>query len=688
MMKVILNQRPLTHFKKWSRKRYAAMKSLSLIIRIGILNTVYCMITHGVIPVAAQNDSIPASEQPYGIEEIRVIGQKSNVQFPKVARMVTVIKQDEIAAAPVQSLQDLLEYIALVDIRQRGLNGVQADLSIRGGSFDHALVMLNGTIISDPQTGHFNLDVPVDMDAVQRIEILSGAAARVYGAGAFTGAINIIVEPGSENYCKAILVAGKYGFSRLAFTGSLKTGRVNSLLNFGHSASSGYTKNTDFSIDNIYYTGQVYSRSNTLKLQAGYQQKAFGASGFYSPRFPDQYEQNNTTLLSLDYKTGTKFILRSSAYWRRKQDHFLLQRDNPSFYQNYHRNQSAGTQVTGQFTAGKIVSLTGLDFHYEDIISTSIGLDNPHPVKIRNEDSLFYTKQYDRSTLSLFQEYRLNAGKLAVTAGCMVNWYSDQSAKPSVFPGADISYSFTDAIRTFFSINRTVRFPSFTDMFYNDPSHQGNLSLEPDRMTSVEGGLYADLPFLTASLALHKSSGKDIIDWLWSFETNRYSPVNVDRISMSGIEMQADIPLGKITGPRSPVKDIKLGYNFLNVHKSLSDSLSKYYNLKHKFTFSIRHKIIYGFNAEWILCYEDRMGSYIQYSEADNKYYSSPYKPFVLLDGNITWEGSHFMVFLEASNLLNTRYVDAGSVFQPGRWIRAGIRARFEVKKKTSGGNK
>jgi len=602
--------------------------------------------------------------------------------------MVTVIQREEIAAAPVQSLQDLLEYAASVDIRQRGLNGVQADLSIRGGSFDHTMVLLNGTVLSDPQTGHFNLDIPVDIDAIQRIEILNGPAARVYGAGAFTGAINIIVKPGNENYCKGILTAGRYGYNRLAFTGSLKTGRVNNLLAIAHSGSSGYTDNTDFSIENIYYTGQFFSRASELKLQAGYQQKDFGANGFYSPRYPDQYEQNNTTLLSLDFKTGSKFVFQSASYWRRKQDHYMLQRDNPGFYQNYHRNQSVGSQVTGQFTAGKIVSLTGLDLHYEDIISTSIGLDNPHPVKIRNEDSLFYTQQYTRSTLSWFQEVSLNTGKLSITAGYMVNWNSDDSAKPSFFPGVDLSYCFTKAVRTFISINRTVRFPSFTDMFYNDPSHQGNLSLDPDRMISAEAGLHAELPFLITSAALYASSGKDIIDWLWSFETNRYSPVNIDRISMFGIEMQADFPLVKAIGPHSPVQDIRLGYNFLNVHKSLSDSLSKYYNLKHKLTLSIRHKIIARIHAMWSICYQDRMGSYIQYSEADNQYFSSPYKPFVLLDGSITWEAGCFLVFLEASNLLNTRYVDAGSVSQPGRWIRAGIKARFEIKRKSSKGNK
>ena len=254
----LLPKRPLlAHFKKWSRRHYAVMKSLSLVIRIGFLNTVYSIITQSIVPAAAQSDSLPVSAKIFDIEEIRVFGQKSSVLFPQVARMVTVIQQEEIAAAPVQSLQDLLEYIAQVDIRQRGPNGVQADLSIRGGSFDQTLILLNGMVISDPQTGHFSLDIPVDLDAIQRIEILSGAAARVYGAGAFTGAINIVVKPGHENYVKGVLAAGQSGYNRLGFTASLKTGRVDNLLNIGHSGSSGYTDNTDFSIENIYYTSVI-----------------------------------------------------------------------------------------------------------------------------------------------------------------------------------------------------------------------------------------------------------------------------------------------------------------------------------------------------------------------------------------------------------------------------------------------
>jgi len=225
-------------------------------------------------------------------------------------------------------------------------------------------------------------------------------------------------------------------------------------------------------------------------------------------------------------------------------------------------------------------------------------------------------------------------------------------------------------------------------MFYTDPSHQGNLFLEPDRMISLEGGCFADLNFIITSFALHKSTGKNIIDWLWSFETNRYSPVNVDQISTFGMDIRAELPPGKIFGPRSPVQDMKLGYSFLNVNKSISDTFSKYYNLKHKLTISVRHKIIPHVTAAWQICYQDRMGSYIRYNEADNKYFATPYKPFLLLDGNIAWETGPLVVFAEASNLLNIRYVDAGSVSQPGRWFRAGIKANLEIRRKPSPENK
>jgi vitamin B12 transporter len=677
--KHLLCYRPVLHFKRWSRKHYAILRSFPLVIKICTLNVVYTLITRGLIQVSAQEDSIHATNATYDIEEITVIGEKSSVVFPQVARMVAVIRQDEIAAAPVQSLQDLLEYLASVDIRQRGADGVQADVSIRGGSFDHTMVLINGIVISDPQTGHFNLDIPVDIDAIQRIEILSGPATRVYGSGAFTGAINIVVKPGNNNHYKAVFTGGKYGYYRFGLGTTAITGKLNNFINLGHSTSAGYAHNTDFTTDNFYYTGRYASDHNVVSLQAGYQQKEAGSNGFYSPRYPDQYEKNSTSIISLDIRTGSKIIFHSTSSWRMKQDHFMLERQRPEFYQNFHKNYVFGSQFTGQFTARHLLTTAGVDFRSENILSTNLGLDIVHPVKISGEDSLFYQKQYSRSSISWFQEHKYDFGKLSITAGYMLNWNSDYSEKPSFFPGLDINYFISDDIRTFVSINRAIRFPSFTDMFYTDPSHQGSQFLEPDHLVSMEGGIHANLKFIAASVALHKSIGKDIIDWLWSFETNRYSPVNLESYSAEGIEVSAKVPMADIIGPRSPVYYIAIGYNYLNINKSLPDSVSKYYNLKHKLVISLKHKIYGNIWAAWYLNYQDRLGSYIQFDAVEKEYFLTAYKPFFLLDGSLAWETKHLTFFTEISNLLNTRYVDAGSIDQPGRWFKAGIKMNIDI---------
>ena len=674
MKKKQINLISLIHFRQWSRKRFAVLLSLSRTIKICTLNTIYTIIFHGFTPALAQTDSLQPAAPYFDIDPVEVIGQMNSTILPSTGRMISLIPKEEILTAPVESLQDLLVYLPVADVSQRGPNGVQADISIRGGSFDHTMILLNGIIVSDPQTGHFNLDIPLDPDAIQRIEVLNGPAARKYGPGAFTGAINIVTKPGPENYGRAIMTMGDFDYRRLAFIGSLVKGPVANLINLGHSASAGYTDNTDFSIQHGYYCGQYNKDVHSVNIQAGYQHKAFGANGFYSPRYPDQYEENSTSLISLHIKTGTKVVWQSSAYWRRKEDHYVLQRNNPGFYQNYHLNQVFGTQINSRFFIGKTTAMAGFNLRSENILSTVIGLNNPRPVKVNGEDSLFYSKQYNLSLFSFFQEHSFGLGKCSVTAGYMINWYTDFPSKPALFPGLDIEYSFSKAIRAFLSLNRALHYPTLTDMFYTDPSHQGNTLLEPDRMVSAECGMHAGFSFIEASVALYKSTGKNIIDWLWLNEFNKYSPVNIKSMTATGIEMTADFFLQKAFSGHSPIYKISLGYHYLTVSKSLPDTLAKYYNLRHKLAFSIRNRIFRNISSSWHVSYQDRLGSFIRYDAAENSYSFIPYKPFWLIDGRLSWDIKAFDIFIESSNLLNCRYADAGSVIQPGRWIKAGIR--------------
>ena len=177
-------------FKRWGRKAYSLFSVLKRPVRIGVLLAVYTSLSEPEL-LLAQTDSSKVSME-YNLDEFEVSAQRAPVAFSQVARIVSVITREEIEAAPVQSIQELLEYALSVDVRQRGVHGVQADISVRGGSFDQTLILLNGINISDPQTGHHSLNLPVSIKNIQRIEILEGPAARIFGPNAFSGAINII----------------------------------------------------------------------------------------------------------------------------------------------------------------------------------------------------------------------------------------------------------------------------------------------------------------------------------------------------------------------------------------------------------------------------------------------------------------------------------------------------------------
>jgi len=242
-------------FRKFGRKGYSAFQSMHKAVRIGCLSVSYLLFA---IPSNAERNMMVVgpdtinSMKSIEVEPIVVSAQRAPVAFSQAARIVKVIGKEEIQSAPVQSLQDLLEYSLNVDVRQRGNYGVQADISIRGGSFDQVLILLNGININDPQTGHHSLNLPVSFDAIERIEILEGPASRIYGPNAFSGAINIITGTSDKSNLKARVSGGENGYFDTGLSGTFVSGRLTNFVSADHRSSDGYIKNTDFKLTDAF----------------------------------------------------------------------------------------------------------------------------------------------------------------------------------------------------------------------------------------------------------------------------------------------------------------------------------------------------------------------------------------------------------------------------------------------------
>src|SRR5690242_20225059 len=120
-------------------------------------------------PLRTSESSTPAPQR----QTVVVTGSWQPVPLEEVDRSINVYPLHG-SALLFGSLTDAFDLDSSVQVQSRAPGGVQADLSIRGGSFAQTLVLLNGIRLSDAQSAHNNMDIPVPLDSVERVEILRG----------------------------------------------------------------------------------------------------------------------------------------------------------------------------------------------------------------------------------------------------------------------------------------------------------------------------------------------------------------------------------------------------------------------------------------------------------------------------------------------------------------------------------
>ena len=670
------NQRAeVVTFKRWGGKNYSLFQALKKTVKVGVL-----MITYLIVAITnevyAQADSLQVNME-YDLDEIEVSAQRVPVSYSQVARIVSVIDRTQINSAPAGSIQDLLEYALSVDIRQRGTHGVQADVSIRGGSFDQTLILLNGINLSDPQTGHHNLNLPVSLKNIQRIEILKGPGARVYGPNAFSGAINIVTDVGGGNNVKINALYGEHRLFDFNISGNVESGKLNSFWAFNNKSSDGYIHNTDFKSHNLFYHGALGLEGGKLDVQVGYSEKEFGANSFYTPRFPNQFEETKTTFASLKFKSNSKLHLTPALYWRRHQDRFELFRDNPaSWYSghNYHLTDVLGVSINSWFSSFLGKTAFGAEFRSENIWSNVLGEPMDEPIDVPGESGQVFTNSKSRTHVSYFAEHTFYFNKLTVSTGAMANWISDLNFEWNVYPGVDLAYQLNENWKLYASVNQSLRMPTFTDLYYDGPTNKGNPNLKPEEATTFEGGIKFRNKFMRAHAGYYHRNGKNLIDWVKESEEFEWTPQNLTEITTDGFEFTADIDFRKLVSNDFVLKKLNLNYSHAKLDRGKSDLISNYVldNLKHKLVINLDHSIISNLSASWKVRFQDRNGTY---SRFENTEYvdEAEYEPFWLVDTKVYWSGKKYQFYGQVSNLIDQEYVDLGNVQQPGRWISIGF---------------
>ena len=685
---------------KWTRfghHGYCAFASLKRVVCIGVLSAA----TLGAatraqasregtqMRIQQQEDE----EQQEELDEVTVSGTLAPLTALQSARIVSVLSREDIQRSGAQSINDLFKLATGVDVRQRGGFGIQTDISIDGGTFDQITLLLNGANISNPHTGHLAADFPVSISDIERIEILEGAASRVYGATAFGGAINIVTRHDTGTNVSLGARGGSFGTGEGEARATLQTGNVSQRLSGGGGRSDGGTTNSDWRKGQLYYQGDFASHDLRLDWQLGYSRKSYGANTFYSAAYPDQWERNERLLASVSAETLGRFHFTPRVYWNRSYDNFELVRGQ-RFGENFHQTDVYGAQLGGHFTwcAGR--TAVSSELRQEGILSTSLGhdLDPTKYVGIRGQNGIDYTQCDDRTDVSFSLEHNILLSRWTLSAGLLANMNTAIDHRFRLYPGLDIAYRPTSHWKLFASYNKGFRLPTFTDLYYKSPTHMGNAGLRPEVNRSTQLGVQYTWSGLSATLRGFYHRGHRMIDWVMYNAADTYHSANFN-LGNLGLQTELRLCFPKLCGHDIFLQQLTLGYT--HMHQKRFDHTPIYKSnyameyLRHKLVCTLHHRIVSRLSATWQLRWQDRMGSYLRYEGT----YTDPttgylrgqstgqfadYKPYATLDLKLQWTAPRYQLFVQGTNITDHRYYDLGNIRQPGICVLAGVSVKLK----------
>lgn len=661
-------------WRQFSHKGYSAFASLHRQICIGVLSIATLGVAaaahaqrQGSPVVSVEEEKIVDEEE---LSEVTVSASMAPLSQLQSARIVCVLTRQDIEQAAAQSVNDLLKSVAGVDVRQRGSFGIQTDISIDGGTFDQVTLLLNGVDIGNPQTGHLSADFPVSISDIERIEVLEGAASRIYGGQSFGGAINIVTKHEKEQTLELAGKGGSFGTAEAEARVSLATGKFSNRLSGGGGRSDGGTLNSAWKKGQLYYQGDFEDDALRLDWQFGFSKKSYGANTFYSANYPDQYERNQRLMTSASAETKGKFHFTPQVFWNRSWDNFELIH-NSTFGENFHRTDVYGLKAGGHFNwlLGK-TAVSAL-FRHENILSTNLGC-NP-----RSEGS-FYTWSDNRSTVSFSLEHNILLKHWTVSAGLMASMTSSIDHRFRFYPGVDIAYRPSSNWKVLLSYNKGFRLPTFTELYYKSPTHEGNRDLKPEHNHSLSLGAEHRWSGAEASARAFYHRGTQMIDWVMYSPDDIFHTASFD-LDNVGVHVQGKLLPSELLGRDVWVRSLSLGYTFIHQEKHDAEGVVKsnvaMEYLRHKFVANLSHRVVGRLSMSWDFRWQERVGSYLSGGELH------PYRPYAILDAKLHWDAPRYQVFVQATNLTNRRYYDLGSVPQPGIWVMAGARVKLGVKR-------
>ncbi|HBK83283.1 MAG TPA: TonB-dependent receptor [Flavobacterium sp.] len=578
------------------------------------------------------------------LKDVVVSSTRIDIPFSKNSRTIQIVTSADIKNSGTTNVADLLQQVAGIDIRRRGTSGMQADLYIRGGSFDQTLLLIDGIKVEDSQTGHHTMNLALPIDVIERIEIIKGPAARIFGQNAFTGAVNIVTKNAMSNSVILETQAGSYNQKNANVVVMQNLKQSAHVVQFKRMLSDGYRFNTDYDNQNYFIKSSFKTKNAPIDVLATYNDRKFGANGFYAtPAAINQYEETQASLVAVQTRIEKNNItFKPRLYWRRNQDEYIFVRNNPAIYRNLHITNKVGAELNTAITTNLGTTGFGIDVAKIAISSNNLGSRN-------------------RVMTTIFAEHRflfLN-NKFDVTPGVAANFFTDN--KTNIFPGIDLGYQLTNKIRTFVNVGQTYRIPTYTDLFYKDPTTLGNENLRQEEAFSQEVGIKYMKTNFDFSLAFFNRDATNLIDFTKENASDLFKANNIRKLNTKGFELHTNYIFKALDLPQK----INMGYTFIEDDiQKINAKISRYSinSARHQFTGQLVTRFIKKLSQTISFRYIERTSR----------------ESYAIFDANINYTINNLEVSLFANNIFNKRYSEENQIPMPKGNLLFGLKYIFQ----------
>ena len=598
-------------------------------MKLILLNSLLCLIT--IISVAQETQEVP---------ETVIKSTRIDLPFSQNSHTISIINAEEIKNSTAQNVADLLQQIPGIDVRRRGTDGMQSDLYIRGGNFNQTLLLIDGIKADDAQTGHHTMNMIIPFENIERIEVIKGPAARIFGQNAFGGAINIVTKNTLEDQMNLQLGTGSYGRFNGEIGGALNIKNTTHQFQYARNSSKGYRFNTDYNNDNFFLKSTFNTKKAAINLIGIFNQRKFGANGFYaSPAFVDQYEETQTSLIGVSSEHKIKKLtIKPRIYWRRNQDNYFFLRQNPSFFENFHISNKIGAEINANYRSKLGISGFGLELAQTYLSSNNLG-------------------KRQRTAVNLFVEHRMTffKDKLDITPGVAVNYITD--FKFHAFPGIDLGYKINKHFKLYGNVGYTYRIPTYTELYYASPTTLGNKNLKPERAFAQELGANFKNKFVYVNLVGFHREAFDLIDYTKAVETDIFTANNIRKVNTLGLESNVNFGFKFL----KQQQNFNLGYTFMkDIIKGLDVPFSRYAlnSTKHQFTANFDFALIKGVRTNVAYRFIER---------ADGTTYN-------VWDAKMMFQIKSFEISAIMNNIYDIQYTETNLVPMPGRNIMLNLK--------------